>query len=420
MAPCPTPCFVALILLATLDTGLLLFDFLSPTVVDNSGAEFYGGLRADPLSPQPPDQSWRRAYRVPLESGEQMIVGVVLENRSWAETLHGARPTCRWGPVLAASVTFHLDHSEGTAVVALECVFPPSRWLRTSPLPFDSIEFHGLRIPIVRTPTGPAPRLFMCIPTFFNHSPAVWPWLGTYLDYYETHHRMDRIAIYTDDDVLWTNLTDFAQNRTCRGPTCSALTPVHINRRTAALGHYHGQMVALWDCWARALSEGAQWILQLDLDEVMTWPFEDLTWDEVFGLADAFTVASWPYDGRTEEYSAGHCPAAKATLQGRVTDCPHPADRDCCRCRAWRRKYAIRGDPNGARPLSIHQPGGPRSPRRVWAVDPASGVLLKHYSLSDIVASGNATTLSADPLKSLTSPPAFDIPVKLCARLVYP
>jgi len=29
-------------------------------------------------------------------------------------------------------------------------------------------------------------------PTFFNHSPAVWPWLGTYLDYYETHHRMDR------------------------------------------------------------------------------------------------------------------------------------------------------------------------------------------------------------------------------------
>ncbi|KAA8494248.1 hypothetical protein FVE85_4223 [Porphyridium purpureum] len=151
-----------------------------------------------------------------------------------------------------------------------------------------AIRFLDIRTEFARTLRPYKPRgLTVCVPTLFgaqfvHQMHRFRSYVAQYAQYYQEVHGMDHLFVYSDSEVL-----------------SLAVRGAHPRLETIFLdgwngkSHYHGQRLAQLDCWLKAMHLNSEWVLFVDLDEVLTWPFEDMSWNEVFGhFAQAISFGS--------------------------------------------------------------------------------------------------------------------------------
>ncbi|CAM9273767.1 unnamed protein product [Phaeothamnion confervicola] len=173
---------------------------------------------------------------------------------------------------------------------------------------------------------------------------------------------------------------------------------------------YHSQKLVMLDCWLHNLALGAEWVLFLDFDEILTWPYEGRSWKEVFPAdIPAVTFATWPQlvspclprpggvgggDSRGPAFFEGMyaqddplCTMGGSIPASNETECRVSADGanewwDCCRCRTLntRRKFALQGTPAAHRHPYLVTMHRPLSVPDVADADPfVSGMVVRHY-----------------------------------------
>ena len=152
-----------------------------------------------------------------------------------------------------------------------------------------TIKFRDMEVPVYAgqiqkyAPDG----LAICIPTLFgtlesSELDTLRVYIRSFSSYYERTHDLRNLFIYSDNETLVGGVSRASP----------LLSTVYLDEWDGK-SWYHGQKLAMQDCWMRALILNSAWIAFIDLDEILTWPYSpNITWEHVFAGLDAVSFPS--------------------------------------------------------------------------------------------------------------------------------
>jgi len=175
-------------------------------------------------------------------------------------------------------------------------------------------------------------------------------WLAHYAGRDVTH------ALLYSDECLEEVLTPLVLEKQAAGSGLQVRI-VDISRARDFPAWYHNQILAMRDCWGRAVAGGAGWMISMDMDEMVLVP-------EGWSRAPAFASAA-------------------AVSFGSLIPCAGGEQHQCLRTARGHRKYALRttertGAGSLQPPAFIH--GDPRE----LALASGSGMYVMHFSRCEL------------------------------------
>lgn len=332
---------------------------------------------------------WAKAYIIPQSNNtsEQGVALVIYQDKAW-EVRAGSNSGCEirlpsYSSTDSLVLTRHNLVTTGNGedrsnhhTYRVECFFTDDQvktYLLSDVSDDKIVRFHGVETTVISAlslfpPSREKSSLTMCIPTLFGKNwerPSFWIYVDKYLQHLQKFHSMKHLFWYTTNINAFHALVSFAFTRQKYRPSLD-IAPIFIPAMSAK-SHYRNQRLAIFDCWYRALSIEAEWVMFGDVDEILTWPFGSQTWAEVFSPAvTSISFPSWSYNETTGTAAGANC---KMNWMGR-------------------RKYAIRGLTSHfygqtlSRPGTIHE----AECKNEKALHGSGGMRLEHINLNRVLA----------------------------------
>jgi hypothetical protein len=230
----------------------------------------------------------------------------------------------------------------------------------------------------------------ICIPTFFCPSDMNVFDSDYVVEWLEYHSRVlgaSHAFLYSDDQHCVHGITHKLKSIS-RLPMKISIVGMYDHLGYVNNTHYHGQTIAIQDCWMRNRVLGNYWTFFLDFDELVTWPshWKGITWREKFEGYAAVTLPSWKVNhriclkkgegnGRLNRMIFSEMPSSICFQ--RAKNCNHAGHLNCCIGFCGHRKYAI--VPHRGKPLTIHLPE--MQSVSTIHMDTRSGLYIRHVAM---------------------------------------
>ncbi|KAA8497688.1 hypothetical protein FVE85_5273 [Porphyridium purpureum] len=358
-------------------------------------------LLLETIAPHKPGL-WSKAYPIPLKmERDRSAFGILMyRHESWAKQVDKKRLSCQIGPefriasmdamFIDAGITANYEYSSMGAI----CIFNTTEIRSLGPVTETTIRFqdHEERVSLRVEPYRPKGRA-QCISTFYlNPTNVPWnrsdEWTGRvnymrvlsesgedaeakfmtvlerylyhYVEFYVHTHKMSHVYLYASSQEA----AAVAQRVAARPELAGKFFPIYIDP-SMPKSFYHYQRFAMMECWFRSMQNHPDWILHNDLDEILSIPRRDVSWNTLAQGRSALNFANEDVSMNREnltftylnpDFVAG---VAKSWHKG-IFELPADLDlRSSYACRPGsdgRRKYAHRGElfDGGHTPFHVH------------------------------------------------------------------
>jgi len=266
-------------------------------------------------------------------------------------------------------------------------------------------------VPSVATAAA-GPQLTACLPTLFcpvNMEHFDVDYTLEWLRYHGHVAGIEHVYIYSDDRLCAKTLMD-AMKKADTLPLRVTVMAMYSHLAYLNETHYHGQTMAMRDCWLRNRAMSVPWTLFMDWDELLEWParWAGFTWRDKFEGFSAVSIPSWHTEHRTclPDHTAFQANPSMSSDLGKIVTqghekgwprlarmqlsenvcttcnqraklCNHPGHSYCCTGFCGHRKYAV--VPARGVPASIHMPD--KSLVSSIDLDTRTGVFIRHLMM---------------------------------------